>query len=170
MSNLVEHMAEQAAFTARYEALSAIGRLAHELGASLETSEDVDKALAYCAARQEGMDAVQLRTLDEARADANEDAAETSIAWHTPIQVDGSDNSTRAARVLQAIYPAYDDDTAETAVRDVMTDLRHLCDLMGWSFNSLDQEAHRGYQMELADASGPANNPDLKAAIERELQ
>lgn len=90
--------------------------------------------------------------------------------WHTPMEIDGTDNSTRAARVLQAIYPAYDDDTAETAVRDVLTDLRHLCDLMGWSFATLDQEAHRGYRIELADASGPARNPGLQAAIERELQ
>ncbi len=79
MSNLAERMAEQAAFTARYDALSAIGRLAHELGASIETSEDIDEALAYCAARQERMDALQLRTLDEARADANEDAAQRTM-------------------------------------------------------------------------------------------
>ncbi|WP_065321764.1 hypothetical protein [Tritonibacter mobilis] len=170
MSNLAEHQSEQAALTARYEALTAIGRLAHDLGASIETSENVDEALAYCAARQERMDAVQLRTLDEARADANEDAAETSVAWHTPVQVDDTDNSTRAARVLQAIYPAYDDDTAETAVRDVLTDLRHLCDLMGWDFADLDRDAHETYFRELSECGGVAVNPDLKAAIELELQ
>jgi len=79
MSNLAEHMAEQAAFTARYEALSAIGRLAHELGASLETSEDIDEALAYCEARQDRLEALQLRTLDETRTDANEDATQRTI-------------------------------------------------------------------------------------------
>jgi hypothetical protein len=73
---IVEEFSDHADIAKRVEALTAIGRLAHELGASIETSENIDNALAYCAARQERMDAVQLRTLDEARADANEDAAE----------------------------------------------------------------------------------------------
>ncbi|GAB5434781.1 MAG: hypothetical protein EpisKO_41510 [Epibacterium sp.] len=104
MSNLAEHLAEQAAFTARYEALSAIGRLAHELGASLETSEDIDEALAYCEARQERMDARQLRTLDAARADANEDAAEgTSTALCKARRCDHPESQKREYSVALGI-------------------------------------------------------------------
>lgn len=77
MTTFAEHMADQAGITARYEALTKIGTLAHDLGAEIEVCEDVDAALAYCGEHQDGMDTLQLRTLDEARADAGEDAAET---------------------------------------------------------------------------------------------
>ncbi|MFV1626843.1 hypothetical protein VWY34_14240 [Phaeobacter sp. JH20_02] len=91
--------------------------------------------------------------------------------WHEfASEIEDNDNSTRAARALRAIYPAYDDDTAATAVRDVLTDLRHLCDLMGWDFAQMDKEAHRGYQVELSDCGGPAVNPAFSSAIERDLQ
>lgn len=90
-------------------------------------------------------------------------------SWNTPVEIDPNDNSTRAARVLQAIYPAYDDFDAYAAVRDVMVDLRHLCDLMAWDYADLDGDARRGYLHELQEASGPANNPELKASIEKDL-
>ncbi len=76
MSSAEEHNAEQEALTARYDNLTKIGDLAYDLGAELEVCEDVDRALEYCADRQDQMDTGQLRTFDEARMDAHEDAQE----------------------------------------------------------------------------------------------
>lgn len=91
------------------------------------------------------------------------------LDWRKPVTIDDSDNSTRALRALQTIYPAYDDDGAETAVRDVLADLRHLCDLMGWSFAELSGQAHTVYLRELSECGAAAENPDLKASIERDI-
>jgi hypothetical protein len=85
MSSLNEHMAEQAAITARYDALTAIGTLAHDLGAEIETCEDTEAALAFCAARQDEMTATQLRTLDEARNDDAEDRATDLLTFAEQI-------------------------------------------------------------------------------------
>ena len=69
-------------------------------------------------------------------------------SWHdvaTEIfdgSVSDDKNEQRAARVTLACYPAYDDDTLETMVCDVLSDMRHLCDLMGWSFADLNKGAH----------------------------
>ncbi|MBT9385488.1 hypothetical protein KM176_16560 [Pseudooceanicola sp. CBS1P-1] len=80
MSNFSEHQAEQDALTARYDDLSPIGNLAHTLGAGISTCEDEAAALAYCAERQDKMDAAELRIFDEARADANEDTARAMLS------------------------------------------------------------------------------------------
>lgn len=75
MSYIQEHMANQDALTARYNALTKIGLLAHEFGADIDLCEDVEGALDYCAGRQDKMDVRQLRIFDEARMDAYEDEA-----------------------------------------------------------------------------------------------
>lgn len=105
------------------------------------------------------------------------DHPECRQSWHKAATdvFDGAiqrdENDERAARVLLAIYPAYDDDNLETAIRDVLGDLRHLCDLMDWDFSEIDHDARETYLRELGiRPHGAANNPALKAAIERDLQ
>lgn len=79
-------------------------------------------------------------------------------------------NDERAARVVLACYPSYDDDTLETMVCDLMGDLRHLCDLMGWSFAMLNTGAEKTYSREVEECCGPASNEALKSAFEHDLQ
>lgn len=97
-----------------------------------------------------------------------------SESWHelaTEI-FDGAvrrdESAERAARVLLAIYPSYDDFTLEAAVQDVLTDLRDLCDLLGWNFARLNRDAHATYLREL-EICGIAENAPLKSAIQRDL-
>lgn len=75
MSYIQEHMANQDALTARYNALTKIGLLAHEFGTDIDLCEDVDEALDYCAGRLDKINVRQLRIYDEARMDAYEDQA-----------------------------------------------------------------------------------------------
>lgn len=77
-------------------------------------------------------------------------------------------NDQRAARALLAIAPAYDSGTARDVIADVLTDIRHIADLMGWSFGELDREAHSTYTDEVL-ALPIAQNETLRAAIERDL-
>jgi hypothetical protein len=80
---------------------------------------------------------------------------------------DDSDlNARRAARVLLAIAPAYDDDTTKQGIIDAMTDLLHLCDLAGWSINEISIRARQNYSRELLDL-GPAEDDALRTAIEK---
>lgn len=101
-------------------------------------------------------------------------ATVTSVTWHDAVEsvmadTNGSDDNSRmAARVLRTIYPAYDDDTAKTAVMDCLSDLRHLCDLMGWDFADLNTHAHQNYSAEVV-AHGTAENKLLKDAVIRDL-
>lgn len=95
--------------------------------------------------------------------------------WHSAAtdlfhgQADHNDNATRAARVLLAIYPAYDDADAHSAITDTLNDLRHLCDLLGVNFSERNVLAHRSYMEEVAE-SGEAVDVDLKDAVNRELR
>lgn len=79
-------------------------------------------------------------------------------------------NDERAARVVLACYPSYDDDTLETMVCDLLGDLRHLCDLMGWDFAALDKGSHLTYSRELHESGGVAKNERLRSAFENSLQ
>lgn len=96
------------------------------------------------------------------------------MSWHAAIesvmaQTKGSDDNARlAARSLGAIYPSYDNDTAKTAVMDCLSDIRHLCDLMGWAFSDLDADAQKNYTIEVVE-HGPANNEHLREAVLRDL-
>lgn len=82
--------------------------------------------------------------------------------------VHNDNNDVRAARALMAIWPSYDDESAHQAVADILCDLRHLCDLMGWNFGETDAAGHQMYQLEL-QAGGIAKNAPLKSAIQRDL-
>ena len=75
-------------------------------------------------------------------------------------------NRRRAARILLAIAPSYDDFDIKTGIQDALTDLFHLCDLAGWDFDDLQRAAHAGY-MEERHIIGIATDDALRAAIER---
>lgn len=79
---------------------------------------------------------------------------------------DSDSNARRAARIALAILPAYDDDTADQGIKDALTDLLHLCDLMGLDFADLEADARGNYLREVQDL-GPATDDDLRIAIER---
>lgn len=101
-------------------------------------------------------------------------APRKSQAWHDVVEeimveTRGlDDNARRAARALRTIYPEYDDDTAKTGIMDCLADIRHLCDLMGWSFAELDKDAHYNYSTEVSDF-GVAEHAKLRSAVEAEL-
>lgn len=40
------------------------------------------------------------------------------------------------------------EEDTETAIQDLLTDLRHLCDLQGWDFDTIDRRAWRHYYEE----------------------
>ena len=75
-------------------------------------------------------------------------------------------NRRRAARILLAIAPAYDDDDTKTGIQDALSDLLHLCDLAGWDFAEMTDDARRNYLAEVHDL-GTATDDALRAAIER---
>ena len=76
-------------------------------------------------------------------------------------------NEQRASRVADALqYRDYLECRGEeaTAVRDLLADLRHYCDLYGIDFAEQDRIAHDNYLAELQDAmefdlSAPASPP-----------
>lgn len=78
-------------------------------------------------------------------------------------------NAERASKALQCFYPAYDDDTAESGLHDMIGDIRHLCDLMGWDFYEICDATYGTYCEEVRDC-GIAKDDEFKAAIERDLQ
>lgn len=79
---------------------------------------------------------------------------------------DSDNNTRRAARVLLAIAPAFDDDTIQSGISDALTNILHLCDLAGWDFAELEEGARRTYQMEVHEL-GLASDETLRASIER---
>lgn len=99
----------------------------------------------------------------------------TQPSWHNAALalcpdgcIHNDDNAERAAKALLAVYPAYDNETAQQAIEDVLCDLRHLCDIMGLCFGDLDQQARHVYMRELEEC-GVAENKDLTDAIARDL-
>lgn len=99
----------------------------------------------------------------------------TNKPWHQRVdeimdetRADTDDNKRRAARVMRAIYPEYDDDTLNTAVHDVLSDLRHLCDLMGWNFAEIDAASQKTYTREVVEL-GTAQDAELYAIVEDQL-
>lgn len=77
------------------------------------------------------------------------------------------DNARRAARALLTFFPAYDDDTPKVGMQDLLTDLAHLCDLVGWRFADIASAAQTAYDRERKEC-GLAVDADLKAALQRE--
>jgi hypothetical protein len=77
-------------------------------------------------------------------------------------------NTRRAARALLCVWPSYDDDTLETGLSDLMTDIRHLCDLAGLDFYAIERQGKRGYDDE-RHACGLAEDAALAAAIKEDL-
>jgi hypothetical protein len=77
-------------------------------------------------------------------------------------------NTRRAARALLCVWPSYDDDTLETGLSDLMTDIRHLCDLAGFDFYAIERQGKRGYDDE-RHACGLAEDAALAAAIKEDL-
>lgn len=72
-------------------------------------------------------------------------------------------NERRAARALLAFMPSYED-TPQASIRDFLIDLMHLCDLAGWDFAEIEDDARRLYQREIGDL-GPASDPAFARAI-----
>jgi hypothetical protein len=95
--------------------------------------------------------------------------------WHQEAQricsdgiIHNDSNAERASKALQCVYPSYDDETALTAVHDVIGDIRHLCDLMGWDFHAVCNKTYDTYCIEVSQC-GIAKDDALKAAVERDL-
>lgn len=147
MSNLETHEAEQAAITALCD-IALCGHPECEARGAMEASRDFAASappdLTPCERAQQIMDET------EAAADADGEYP----------------NRRRAARIILAIAPAYDDDDTQTGIQDAMSDLLHLCDLAGWDFQIMLDAARRNYQDE-AHELGPATDDALRAAIER---
>jgi hypothetical protein len=69
-----------------------------------------------------------------------------------------SDSASLIARIHSAIKdygenqfgePLHKDEWAVT-VRDALTEIRHICDMLGLDYGDLDKSAHHGYLCELA--------------------
>jgi len=54
-----------------------------------------------------------------------------------------------AEKALTAVY----DDTGEEGITDILSDLRHLCDVKRLDFAKLDRRAYRNYAGEFEDAA-----------------
>jgi hypothetical protein len=79
-------------------------------------------------------------------------------------------NVRRAARSFQTVAPSYDDDTLSTGIADLITDMRHLCDLAGFEWEGIMATVKRQYADELAACGGPASHPELAASIKHHLE
>ena len=70
-----------------------------------------------------------------------------------------------AALAKRALVASYEEATGTEAypeiVTDLLADLRHLCDRLGWSYAELDASAHRHYLTEIGqrDRAFPNNQP-----------
>jgi hypothetical protein len=144
MSNLETHEAEQAAITAACEAGTCDHPDCAAMGAMIASREYAAQSPADptpCERAQQIMD-----------------------EWNQSDD-DQDNNARRAARILLAIAPAYDDADTETGIQDALSDLMHLCDLAGWSFHDMAGAAFRNYTRETLEL-GPAADNALCAAIQ----
>lgn len=88
---------------------------------------------------------------------------------HRPfVDVVGDDNTKRATRCLQAVCSRYDKTGAVDAITEILGDLRHLCDLMGWEYHTIDKVAHDLYTAEVMRTK-PAKHDKLREAVIRDL-
>jgi len=97
-----------------------------------------------------------------------------SETWHEvalELYPDGQgdeNNATKVSRSIQAFHPSYDGDTLLSGLVDALVDIRHLCDLMGWSMANIDRQAQTSYSQEVHEF-GVAKHDRLRAAIKRDL-
>lgn len=75
---------------------------------------------------------------------------------------------SRAAKALLTIYPAYDNDTLHSGLVDALSDLMHLCDLMGYSFAHIQRTAQGHYAREVSEL-GTAGDDELRNACNEAL-
>lgn len=78
-------------------------------------------------------------------------------------------NVRRAARAFLTVAPQYDDDTLSQGISDILSDLRHLCDIAGFSFAKLDNLGHKTYLLELRECS-IAVDQEFAAAISLQME
>lgn len=143
MSNLETHEAEQIAITALCD-IALCGHPECEARGAMEASREF--------AAQAGEDPTPCE-----RAQQIMDETES----------DSDSNTRRAARVLLAFAPSYDDDTAKQGLTDFLADAMHLCDAAGWTFSTILDRARHHYAAE-AHALGKAADPALRRALENE--
>lgn len=98
--------------------------------------------------------------------ECNPTPCEVALTIMADTSENTDDNRRRAARILLAIAPAYDDDTTDQGLKDALADLLHLCDLMGLDFSDLEADARGNYLREVQDL-GVASDEELRRAIER---
>jgi hypothetical protein len=99
----------------------------------------------------------------------------TNSTWHQEAQrlcsdgqIENDSNAVRASKALQCYYPSYDDMTALEGLHDIIGDIRHLCDLMGWNFHKICDATYSDYSLEVREC-GIAKDDALKEAVERDL-
>ena len=57
----------------------------------------------------------------------------------------GTTPKQRAKSLATLLNKTYDPHGARCNVTDMLTDLRHLCDVNGWDFADLDRQAYEHY-------------------------
>jgi len=60
----------------------------------------------------------------------------------------GTTPKQRAKSLTTILNKTYDPHGARGNVTDMLTDLRHLCDVKGWDFADLDRQAYQRYLTE----------------------
>lgn len=60
----------------------------------------------------------------------------------------GTTPKQRAKSLTTLLNKTYDPHGAQENVTDMLTDLRHLCDVNGWDFADLDRQAYQHYVTE----------------------
>lgn len=81
-------------------------------------------------------------------------------------QDEPDDNRLRAARALRCYLPSYEEGPKQS-LTDFLTDLLHLCDLAGWDFAEIEEDARRNYRNEVQDL-GVAADPSFARVIAEE--
>ena len=59
--------------------------------------------------------------------------------------MNGTTPKQRAKSLTTLLNKTYDPCGAQENVTDMLTDLRHLCDVKGWDFADLDRHAYQHY-------------------------
>ena len=62
--------------------------------------------------------------------------------------MNGTTPQQRAKSLTTILTKTYDPHGAQENVTDMLTDLRHLCDVKGWDFADLDRQAYQHYRTE----------------------
>lgn len=162
MSSFAEHEAEQAAITARYDALSKIGTLAHNYGAEIEICEDESAALAYLGDYIDQMSPGDLAIYDEARADANEDVA-AAMSVIIPAHGGGdpenmNDDRAEWASIALGQFMITTGTDPEDALADLLCDLMHMAHRDGQDFATELSRAFGHFEAETMSGDGEEND------------